>query len=154
MTNKKKWIIGAAVVGGIALIALVLRKKTLGYTGPSYIPTTPPVTNPPTTIPGTTPQQSGPIGKNAYVGQPGLIVRSSPELNDGWFGLWGGNNVGSVSGVGTWLGVVQSTIPDSDGKKNPSTGNPFVWYQVKINPALLLLAADRYYVREDYTNLK
>lgn len=155
-TNRNKWIIGGVIVGGIAIVALVMRRKTLANTGPSYIPTGPtsPTPTQPNPTTGITNPPTGPVGKNAYVGQPGLIVRSSPELNDAWFGLFGGNNLGAINGVGTWLGVVKSTATDMDKAKNKSTGQPYIWYELTINPALLLLPGNKYYVREDYTNLK
>lgn len=153
--SQKKWIIGGVVIGGIAIIALVMRKKTLANTGPSYTPTAPSPSTPASNDnPSTAPTPQGAIGKKAYVAQPGLIVRSSPELDDGWFGLWGGNDLGAVNGVGTWLGVVTATASDSKKDKNRSTDQPYVWYRLKINPALLLLSSDQYYVREDYINMK
>lgn len=151
------WVIGGAVVGLLAITALVVRKQTLTNTGPSYLP--PGTTDAPATG-GVTPSNqtpatanTGPVGKKAYVGKAGLITRSSPELNDGFLGMFS-NDAGAVNGVGTWLGVVQSTAADLDKDKNPATGTPYIWYKLNVNPALLLLPSNDYYAREDYVNLK
>lgn len=150
--NITPWIVAGIVVVGAGIAVFALKK---GKDNKSILPdsngTEPTPQPPPTTNAGS--NTSSPIGKNAYVGKTGLIVRSSPELSDGFLGLWS-NNVGAVNKVDTLLGVVQGMESDKDMDKNPLTSKPYVWYRIKKDPALKLLSADNYFVREDYTTLK
>lgn len=160
MKKNRILIIGGIAVGTIAIIALVMRKKTLANTGPSYVPTGNTASTPASPA-GTTGTGSpsglpaGPVGKNAYASQQGLTVRSSPGIDNGFLGLgWGSNFQGTINSVGKWMGIVQGTAADENGDKNPATGQPYTWYDLKINSTLLIQPADKYYVREDYVNLR
>lgn len=154
--NKSKstpWIVAGIVVIGAGVVIYSMKKKASKNTdmpSPSLNTGSTPA---PTTNNNPSPTSTSVIGKNAYVGKSGLIVRSSPELSDGFLGF-GSNNVGAVNKVDTLLGIVQGTETDKDMDRNPMTGQPYVWYLIKKNPSLKLLAADNYYVREDYTTLK
>lgn len=147
------WIVAGIVVVGAGIAVYTMKKKAsknsqmpTSSTDASVSATTP------TPSPATS-NTSNPIGKSAYVGKSGLIVRSSPELSDGFLGF-GSNNVGAVNRVDTLLGVVQGIESDKDMDRNPMTGQPYKWYRIKKDPSVKLLAADNYYVREDYTTLK
>ena len=152
------WIVAGIVVVGAAATIYVMKKKAskISQESSSLDDTQAAPTTLPTNTSNTSPapsSASGPIGKNAYVGSSGLIVRSSPEISNGFLGF-GNNFVGAVNKIGALLGVVQSMESDRDGDKNPLTGKSFIWYRIKKDSVLQLPSADNYYVREDYTDLK
>ena len=158
--NNKLWIIGGVIVGSALAVILILKKKAQDNTiqenlnQPSATNNNPPATssNTSSSTPAPT-NQTTLIGKSAYVGKPGLIMRSSPKLNDGWWGMFG-NDLGQLDNVGTYMGVVKLVESDLNSDKNPATGKVYNWYWLDKDPKLVMPSSDKYYVREDYTNLK
>lgn len=137
-------LIVTGIVGGSIAVYLLLNKSgLLKNTGPSYKPP-PPTTNP----------NNPSAGKSVYSAQGGLTIRTSPEISNGFLGMFG-NVYQTVDVAGKYLGTYVTSENDKDSSVNPSTGQVYKWYQITLAPEFSSGASSSgYYVREDFATLK
>lgn len=141
MQKKTIYIIAGVVVVAGAGYWLVNRQNTLSKTGPSY-------SLPPAGSSGGV--QSG--ANQVYSSQAGLTIRTSPDISNGFLGMFG-NVFQTVNSAGIWVGTKIAVTPDSDSAINPVTGNIFNWYQVRLAPNFNA-SGSTYFVREDYVTVR
>jgi hypothetical protein len=96
---------------------------------------------------------SGSTGSNLY-SLPGLVVRSSPKIDNGWGGTgFLGNNIKTVSTGGQFIGVILSSTFDSNGDAD-TDGNIYTWYKFLPAEGVGFPGGGEYYAREDYVTVK
>lgn len=142
------------IIGVVAVVAgaywLINRKNTLGFTGASGAAPAG-ATN---VLPGG--QAAG--GNQVYTSQGNVILRSSAQVNDPTWGIFGGNVNLTIDNAGTWIGTLVTVVPDINGAINPVTNKVYNWYQVTLSQTqatnFSLPAGSIEFVREDFVTVR
>lgn len=148
MKTKQVLILTGVVIGGAVVLHFIINKK-------NALPTTGPSGAAPTAPFGASTGMSA--GNQVYTSQPYATIRSSPQINNAFLGLFGGNLVDTVTNAGSWVGVYNGTrSPDQNGDINPVTGNPYNWYNLTLGGMYVQSgnAGMICYIREDFVTLK
>jgi hypothetical protein len=152
MAINKGWIVAGVLIGGTVAVYLVSKQKKKKTGIPVIVPAPGGALATGTGSGNVAGQTLGPAGTNVY-SKAGLTIRSSPQLDDGWFGSgFLGNLVTTIGGPNVFVGNIVSNTVDSNEAMD-AAGNIYTWYRINPAPAYGSTGGS-YYVREDYITIK
>lgn len=151
------WLLGAAVVG-TGLYLYLNRKKPAGApaTKPKAAPppgSADPAVDTTVNLNQSPAAGSGSAGSNLY-SLPGLVIRSSPKIDNGWWGSgFLANDIKTIATGGQFIGVIIDSADDSNSDAD-TAGNIYTWYKFLPATGIGFPGGGEYYAREDYVTVK